>query len=361
MTLDGNPWLSRGVVLQGFVRPLALLQAEAATDMQAASLLKARMTYGTDELTAIKNYHADTIRFQISQPALDPNSNLYDPQYLNDVASAIKTARAHGFVVMVMMQDEMITGDTGEDPLPSMETQSGWDLFTSAFGSDRGVVFELYNEPSLTASAANWQLWLNGGQVKGQSYLGMQTLVNHIRANGATNVLVADGLGVVVTDPSNPKQTITEASATLQNVLTVTDPLNRIVYAVHPYQHGISADESSWDAEFGTPSATLPVWANEWSAPTQLPLGLGELNDFQVAVDFLNYARAHSISICTGAFDVPRFVVQQVPVPTNTNPASAYTNYDNYSDSSKAQGSGLLVYNDFLNDYARPLTRADGL
>jgi hypothetical protein len=71
------------------------------------------------------------------------------------------------------------------------------------------------------------------------------------------------------------------------------------VYAVHPYQHGIS-DESSWDVEFGTPSTKLPVWADEWSVPTQLALGLGNLPDYQVAVDFLNYAQLHSIPICTG-------------------------------------------------------------
>ena len=354
MTLDGNPWLSRGVVLQGFVRPLALLKTQAPTDTEAAALLKARLNYGSAELAAIHAYHADTIRLQVSQPSLNPNSTLYDPQYFTDVESAIKQARAAGFVVLVMMQDEMITGDSGEDPLPSLETQNDWDLFTSAFGSDRGVIFELYNEPSLTASPAAWLLWLNGGEYQGQTYLGMQTLVNHIRASGAENVLVVDGLGVKATNPSNPnQQPISEASATLQNVLTVADPLNRIVYAVHPYQHGL-LDESLWDEEFGKPSTLVPVWADEWSAPTGLALGLGDLQDFQVAVDFVNYAQAHSIPICTGAFDVTRFVVSSVA-------PWIYNNYDNYSSTSITEGSGTLVYNDFLNDYSRPLTRADAL
>ena len=336
------------------MRPLALLKTEAPTDTEAAALLNAQLHYGSDELAAIHAYHADTIRFQVSQPSLDPNSTLYDPQYFNDVVSAIKQARADGFVVLVMMQDEMITGDTAEDPLPSLETQGDWDLFTNAFGSDRGVVFELYNEPSLKASAANWQLWLNGGEYKGQSYLGMQNLVNHIRGKGAENVFVVDGLGVEATDPSNPNQPpVSEASATLQNVLTVADPLNRVVYAVHPYQHGLS-DESLWDEEFGNPSTIVPVWADEWSAPAGLALGLGDLHDFQVAVDFVNYAQAHSIPICTGAFDVPRFVVSNVAPWT-------YNNYDNYSPTRTTEGSGTLVYNDFLNDYSRPLTRADAL
>lgn len=354
MTLNGSPWLSRGVVLQGFVRPLALLKAEAPTDTQAAALLNAQLNYGSDELAAIHAYHADTIRFQISQPALDPNSTLYDPQYFNDVVEAIKQARADGFVVLIMMQDEMITGDTAEAPLPTRETQNDWDLFTTVFGSDRGIMFELYNEPSLMASASNWQLWLNGGEYKGESYLGMQTLTNHIRGNGAHNVLVVDGLGVKATDPSNPNQPpISEASATLQNVLTVADPLNRVVYAVHPYQHGLS-DESLWDEEFGKPSKSVPVWADEWSAPTGLALGLGNLSDYQVAVDFVNYVRSHSIPICTGAFDVTRFVVSHVAPWT-------YNNYDSYSPTSATEGSGTLVYNDFLNDYSRPMTRADAL
>jgi len=335
MTLDGQPWMSRGVVLQAYVRPLAALQASTQTQV-----LHARLNYGSAELTAIHSFHADTIRFQIGQPALDPASPLYDPDYFNDVVSAIKQARQAGFVVMIMMQDEKISGESVQYPLPIAETQRDWDLFTTAFGSDRGVVFELYNEPSLTPSTANWQLWLNGGMVSGQTQpsIGMQPLINHIRANGAQNVFVLDGLG---------------RAATLEGVPAVSDPLNRLVYAVHPYQHG-SADESQWDAEFGIPSATLPVWADEWSAPTQLQLGLGTLTNYQVAVDLVNYLRVHSIPLCTGAFDVPHFVVQDIPGWT-------LTNYNNYSNTSTIEGSGTLVYNDFSANYSRALTAADGL
>ena len=335
MTLDGQPWMSRGVVLQAFVRPLAALQTSTQTQV-----LHARLNYGAAELAAIHSFHADTIRFQIGQPALDPASPLYDPDYFNDVVSAIRQARQAGFVVMIMMQDEKISGESVQYPLPIAETQRDWDLFTTAFGSDRGVVFELYNEPSLTPSPANWQLWLNGGMVSGQTEpsIGMQPLINHIRANGAQNVFVLDGLG---------------RAATLQGMPAVSDPLNRLVYAVHPYQHG-SADESQWDAEFGIPSATLPVWADEWSAPTQLQLGLGTLTSYQVAVDLVNYLRVHSIPLCTGAFDVPHFVVQDIPGWT-------LTNYDNYSNTSTIEGSGTLVYNDFAANYSRALTAADGL
>jgi hypothetical protein len=255
---------------------------------------------------------------------------------------------------MIMMQDETITGDASEALLPTNKTQSDWDLFTPVFGSDRGVVFELYNEPGLDASASSWQLWLNGGQaqVQGrpQSFIGMQTLINHIRGNGAQNVFVLDGLGVSMSPA--PGETVREAAETLQGLPAVTDPLNRLVYAVHPYQHGL-ADESQWDNDFGTPSMSMPVWADEWSAPTQLPLGLGSLESYQVAVDLLNYLRLHSIPLCTGAFDVPRFVVRDIPGWTPTN-------YQGYSNESKTEGSGTLVYHDFAAHYSRQLSDSDG-
>jgi endoglucanase len=337
MTLNGSPWLSRGVVLQAFVKPLAALQVGTGTD---AARLNARLNYGTPELTAIQGYHADTIRFQIGQPSLDPKSPLYDANYFNDIVAAIKLARQNGFVVMVMMQDEAISGEPNPHPLPIAETQSDWDLFTAQFGSDRGVLFELYNEPKLPNTAANWQFWLNGGLVPNETIpsIGMQQLITHIRSQGSQNVFVLDGLNL---------------AKTLSGVPVVTDTLNRLVYAVHPYQDG-SADESQWDAEFGNPSLSMPVWADEWSAPTSIRLGLGALSDYQVPVDLLNYLRVHSISLCTGAFDVPRFVVQSIPgwLPNN---------YDNFSPTSKVDGSGTLVYNDFLADYARQLTLADGL
>jgi endoglucanase len=340
MTLNGSPWLSKGVVLQAFVRPLAALQANAGQSGVSA-ILNARENFAPAELTEIRGYGADTMRFQIGQPALDPASPLYDPAYLSQVVNAVETARQSGFVVMIMMQDEAISGDPNPHPLPIAETQGDWDLLSAKFGSDRGVVFELYNEPNMPETAANWQLWLNGGAVTGQTVpsIGMQSLINHLRANGAQNVFVLDGLRLAGTLKGLPT--------------TVSDPLGRLVYAVHPYQHG-SSDESQWDADFGTPSTHVPVWADEWSAPTGLALGLGNLPSYQVAVDLLNYLSNHSISLCTGAFDVPRFVVQNVP-------GWKLMNYDSLTQNPQTEGSGTLVYNDFMANYSKQLTLSDGL
>jgi hypothetical protein len=348
MTLNGTAWLPRGVTLQALVQSTAQLQAGDGT----AAQLTAQENYGTTELTAIQTFGADTIRFQVSQPALDATNSagLYDPDYLSEVVSAVKLARQNGFVVMIMMQDESITGETNHAPLPTTVTQADWDTLNAQFATDPGVVYELYNEPNLPETAANWALWLNGGtqtipsDKQSVPAIGMQTLITRLRGEGSQNVFILDGL---------------DLAKTLADVPTVTDPLNLLVYAVHPYPDG-SADESSWDSDFGVASQTLPVWADEWSAATDQSLGLKGLCSYQVAVDFLNYIRAHNIALGAGAFDVPGFMVQNVP-------GWAYTNYDNFppadcpTSTTAGDNAGQLVHVLYTTNYSQVITVADGL
>jgi hypothetical protein len=64
------------------------------------------------------------------------------------------------------------------------------------------VIFDLFNEPypdrALPSETAAWQCWLKGGSscTAGISYpvAGMQTLVNTVRATGASNVIMLGGL-----------------------------------------------------------------------------------------------------------------------------------------------------------------------
>jgi endoglucanase len=348
MTLDGSAWLPRAVTLQALVQSAAQLQAGDGT----AAQLTAQENYGTAELAAIRTFGADTIRFQVSQPALDTTnaSGLYDPNYLSEVVSAVKLARQNAFVVMIMMQDETITGETNHAPLPTTVTQADWDALNAQFGTDPGVVYELYNEPNLPETAANWALWLNGGtqttpNKQSVPAIGMQTLIARLRGEGSQNAFILDGLAV---------------GKTLANLpTTVTDPLNLLVYAVHPYPNG-SADETHWDTDFGNASQTVPVWADEWSAATDQKIGLKGLCSYQVAVDFLNYIRAHDIALGAGAFDIPGFMVQNVPGWT-------YTNYDNFppancpTSTTMGDNAGALVHVLYTTNDSQVITLADGL
>jgi hypothetical protein len=85
------------------------------------------------------------------------------------------------------------------------------------------VIFALYNQPSTRSipgsspnvhRAADWQTWLSGGMLSsGQTSVGMQALVDAIRAAGATQIIAApsfhDSLGFQGFGPSPGKVLIT--------------------------------------------------------------------------------------------------------------------------------------------------------
>lgn len=340
MTLNGRPWLSRGVTLRGLVAPAAFLQADQVND---AGGYNAQLNYGLPELKAARAFGADTLRFQVSQPSLDPQSPLYDQAYVARVVAAMKLARRQGFVVMIMMQDEPFSGETAFHPLAIQETVRDWDYPNTQFGTDPGVLFELYNEPRLMhPTAVNWALWAHGDTARtsrvAPGAVGMQTMINRLRRKGCVNVFILDGLN---------------GARTFRGLPNVTDPMNRIVYAVHPYAYG-SSDESLWDLQFGNLSSFAPVYADEWSAEARTKLGLGDLPDYHIAVDLLNYLRRHNISLGASAFDIPGQMVQNVPGWTPTN-------YDNFKPGNYHLDAGLLVEKLFQTDYKQKINYSDGV
>jgi len=353
MTLDGHPWLPRGVQISGFESTLAF---SCNPDNHFYRQCIARRNYGLPELNAARDFDADTLRFQVSQPSLDPDSPLFDHSYVQATLAAIALARRQGFAVVIMMQDERISGEPlqRENPLPTAATVRDWDMLTRVFGQDRGVMFELFNEPKLRVSSENWALWADGGEIvwgpagvepRKIMTVGMQPLINRLRSEGSQNVVVLDGLAV---------------AQTLRGLPRIDDPRHRVVYAVHPYFDGKNK-ERLWDSEFGDVSRRLPVFADEWSAPSDSKLGLGKpgtprccLQTYQESVDFLNYIRDHRIPLAGGAFDVVGWMVRDVP-------GWGPSNYDNYWPSVPNDDAGLLVHTLFKTDYGRPVIYQDGV
>jgi hypothetical protein len=83
--------------------------------------------------------------------------------------------------------------------LPDEHSLEFWKDCAKRYANNPAVLFDLYNEPI----EAPWSVWRNGGQisekVNGKEYfyqaVGLQTLLNAIRNEGAKNVVVAGGLG----------------------------------------------------------------------------------------------------------------------------------------------------------------------
>jgi endoglucanase len=166
------------------------------------------------------------------------------------------------------------------ETLPNAATQRVWQQIAPRFKNDKGVVFELFNEPSLKPSDANWAAWAKT----------MNATISTIRSLGAVNVVVVDGL--------NSAQDLTGAPA-------LTDPLQEIAYADHPYANNASeATRTIWDQKFGNFAQTAPVIITEWGTGyDKTPAGTCDPTTPQTTAKFLNYLQNRGIGLKIGAWD----------------------------------------------------------
>jgi hypothetical protein len=285
---DGLPWRPRGLSMIG-----ALTRGAAVA---------ARAHFGPAELAAAIAFGADTLRFQVSQPYLDPQDPLHDPAYLGELGTIVSATLDAGLVVVLSMQDQSLAGGDAT-PTPTAATTRAWAVLGPVYKNEPRVILELYNEPDTQADAAGWADWTQGDDARG--IVGHQALVTQLRTLGATNVLFADGA---------------QKGEILPPTAVLTDPLDQVVYAVHPYYLGPAGHEQTqWDARFGNLSATAPVVVSEWNNYSG---GACNLNAPTLVPMLFAYLEAHHIGIYGWAFDLPGTLVQDFTwTPTN------YTGY----------------------------------
>jgi endoglucanase len=172
--------------------------------------------------------------------------------------------------------------------MPNNNSVTFWRQVANTYRTDPGVWFELYNEPDPIANtvAAQWRIWLDGGAASCNndntlkpmgtfSTVGMQTLVNAIRATGAQNIVLADGIG-------HP--------GTLEGVPLLAG--GNIAYAIWPYAPKTGWSYGEWDRRFGNLAQQVPVVATEFG---DFECGNGlYAHGYDQAI--LGYFRTHQIS-----------------------------------------------------------------
>jgi hypothetical protein len=143
---------------------------------------------------AAKNHwKANTIRLQILQDRLvGPNGRTFNKHYFYFVRQAITYALHLGVTVVLNDQTEISMGFANNEPAPDHATKVFWDRMMGYWANNPKVVFDLFNEPR----NQTWDQWLKGGKIDGfpGTYIGEQFLVNHIRREGATNVIWVEGI-----------------------------------------------------------------------------------------------------------------------------------------------------------------------
>lgn len=359
-TLNGAKWVPKAFNIAGFVSTpayLRQLQSQAKYNGYLADTACAQELF-----TAMQNFGADTVRVFVSQYFLNSNASMddpyFDPDYFGDVVAFIRQARASGLVVEIAMQEEEESGGPVFHGLPTMDTLQNWRALNREFGDDQGVIYELYNEPTQgPLSQADWTVWRDGGTAHippedkvAFAAIGMQEIVEALREDGSMNTIVVDGLAL---------------ATTLNGVIPISDPLDRVGYGIHQYLKQGSVAQADWDANFGHLSESLPIFVDEWFACANTEPGLKGLDSYQPAVDFLNYLRAKGIGIGGWAFDVHGYMMNDIPDPTSPAGCSGWQQpsyYAGYSEMppSPIGDAGLLIMNLFLTDYSRPLTLLDG-
>ena len=275
---DGLPWIPHGFFQIAFAVPPAAQGKTFAGKPPNPAFQDAYLNYSPAEYTAMRQAGADSVRMNVAQDGADPeNAQYFDRQWLETVIGAVRAARATGLTVILSIQNETQTGSGGA-PLPNDATLRVWRELAPLFGQDRGVLFELYNEPGMPQATQptpeQWQAWQSA----------MNRVVTLVRAVGASNVLVADGLALA--------QQLSGAPA-------LNDPLSQVAYASHPYPHNAAGQEpASWDEKFGNFAETAPVIVTEW--------GTGYYCDSrtpQAVVGFLDYLQQHHVGLEAVAWD----------------------------------------------------------
>lgn len=276
LTKDGYEFLPRGFNMIGLLTP-AWCGSGQGTNAAAH--------WGQTELDAAKGWNANTLRFQVSQRGLaDPTiAQGSRDAYLQRVVDGVHLARSNGFVVVVSMQDQSI-GCGLAHPLPSDLTTNAWTVLAPALMDDPYVMFELFNEPAPSNTAAAWVQWRDGGSGPstnlGDNPVGHQALVGLLRGLGAQNVLIADGLN---------------KAGRLSGLLPLTDPAGQLMYGVHPYF--MSTGPSWWDQQFGFLTDTTPIIATEWNFVSCTD------SNINLAQQLLPYLEEHDIGLLAHAFD----------------------------------------------------------
>src|SRR4029077_10807132 len=189
--------------------------------------------------------------------------------------------RAHGLYVIL---DNQFGGPGTTQaatilPMPDADhAPTMWTSVANAFKGDKGVIFDLYNEPH----HVSWSGWAKGCTVTGgvnfvsqYTAAGMVSLTAAVRASGATNVIMIGGLSWA-----------SDISGWLANKPTDS----QLMVSVHNY------GASGWD--------TPTIWDSIYApTATQVPVTIGEMG-FDVYVEkLMTWADAHGVGYLAWTWD----------------------------------------------------------
>lgn len=264
-----------------------------------------RNTVDATTVAGIANWHVNAVRITLNENCWlginGVNPSYSGTTYQNAIITIVNLLHRSGMYVIVDLHINAPGNlkSTAQQAMADADhAPTYWQSLATTFKNDPAVIFQPYNEPDITINNAQttnpWQCWRDGctiTQVKTcyscrpkplqwQS-VGMQSLVNTIRATGATNPILLGGLN---------------HSSDLSQFLEYlpSDSRNQLIASFHNYYvvspKGVTFVECGphcWDRFIAPIAQKLPVITDE--------LGQNDCKSTYIN-QYMTWADSHNVS-----------------------------------------------------------------
>jgi len=221
-------------------------------------------------VTAIASWHVNYVRVLLNEDCwLDINGvEVGGAAYRSAMETTVSAAHAAGLFVIIDLHWSAPGSQRAlaQNPAPDADhSPAFWTSVASTFASDPAVIFDLFNEPYDWWGTDHdpWNGWLNGDvqtqYVTGGSpwqvaaswkTAGMQQLLTAVRAAGATQPILINGLDWANDDSG----WLTHAPV---------DPLGQVIVGAHIYPGEACDTTTCWASVFPALGAKYPILIGE--------------------------------------------------------------------------------------------------
>lgn len=292
---SGQPFLLRGAVIESSL----IYENSWQKNNNVTSKLNSAV------FTAMSgSWHMNVVRVPISNWIYASNPTYY----LSLLDQVIQEASQAGLYVILNLHDDQQSGSPygSGAQVPKPESVAFWQAIAARYASNPIVMYDIYNEPQYPDATT----WLNGGgTIAGStglstSIVGMQALVNAIRATGSQQIIIIEGI-------------------TTAGNLRIDDP--EIVYSSHDYHEVAAGTPTTWSAKWGGLLGNYPLYDGEWAllpnaAYAYQCQGATQANADQKVIDYMNFLDQFHISWTAWQFDTYRLIQDHTSfTPTRLN------------------------------------------
>ena len=274
------------------------------------------------DITNIRAWGANVIRLDLNQVYwLSSAPSSTSGSYKQIIDAIIYYAIENNMAVILDLH--WVDTSNGQEPMANSDSITFWQQVATQYKDFGTVIFELYNEPySITQNN-----WLNGGN----GYVGYQQLYNAVRATGANNICIVNGLDYAY-DLSFVNDSFCVAGF-------------NIVYGSHPYnqkgQDGYTGEGGTFDNNFTGILGKHPIIFTEFGVNSDSYFPTAYKAIYQ---NILAYANANNISYSGFAWWVD----------TDASKVNAFPDLIKDWNGTPLNG-GVYVHNDLQNLPGTPL------